>query len=165
MTLEAQISQSFSAKVTGTAGVNTLTSGIGSIPIMSQSYSNGSGAGAINKCWFKTSTLLTATSETWDLTSGLTDHEGNSVVFTGIKELIIAVVSPDGTKKVVVGNAASNSFQGKLSAAGTEDVHYYTRWAKPDAAGFTVDGTHKNLKINNPGGTSVTYYLMALGIG
>jgi len=165
MTLEAQIAQTFSAKMTGAAGVNTLTTGIGSIPVMSQSYTNGMGAGQINKCWFKTKDLTAGSSDTWDLTSGLTDHEGNAVVFTGIKELIVAVITPDGTKKVVVGNAASNSFQGKLSAGSTEDCFYYARWPKPDASGYAVDSTHKNLKINNPGASTVTYFILALGIG
>lgn len=166
MTISAQISTNFSAKYTGSAASLTLASGVNSVPSFSNNYEDGTGAGKVNKEVFFFRTITAGSNWDLDLTSGLTDVENNSVVFTGIKELLIGVISADWTKKVKWGAAASNSWQGSLSAGATQDVYStYRHPPKADAGGWTVDGTHKTLRLNNPGASDIQVFLIILGIG
>src|SRR6266516_4460388 len=76
-----------------------------------------------------------------------------TVNFSQIKEIIIVITG--GTGDVIVGNAASNQFQGPLSAPTTTQTvpnngsgSGILPWINHSAGGWTVDGTHKSLKID-----------------
>jgi len=142
-----------------------IQSGAGSFPTLTQTITDGTAAGQANKVYRAYRTLTATTAETLDLSGSLTNFHGDTVAFTGIKSLTIAIVAPDGSKKLTVGNAASNSFQGPLSASATQDVYYDMEWKNWSASGFGVaNGSTDNLKISNPGATSVIYCILALGI-
>lgn len=143
--------------------VNTV-SGSSSFPSLTQTITDGTAAGQANKMYRSYRNVGASSSETLDLTS-LTNFHGDAVAFTGIKSLTIAIISPDGTKKLTVGNAASNSFQGPLSSAATVDIYYDHEFKNWSAGGFTVDSTHKSLKVANAGASTVYYAILALGIG
>lgn len=164
MTIRANFTKTFDITNQGDVATDRVTSATNSIPNLSRNYTDGTGALQANKVWRDLRTLSAGASETIDLSGTLTDHEGNTVAFVGVKEVLIGIIGPDGTKKLQVGNAASNSFQGPLSSGATEDVFYQLEWTHPSAAGFAVtNSSNDNLKINNPGAGSVTYFIMVLG--
>jgi hypothetical protein len=165
MSIQATINSAFSALLAGLAGNYSWNSGAASIPNLSRNYTDGTGAAKANKVYAAYRTLTTGTNEELDLTSGaLKDAEQTGLAFTGLKEVIIAVVSPDGTKKLTIGNATANSFQGPLSSGGTVDVHYSENWTKPDAPGYVVNSSNRYLKIANPGAATVNYFILLIGI-
>ena len=145
-------------------GVN-IQSGTNSFPTLTQTVTDGTAAGQANKVYRSYRTLTAGANETLDLSGSLTNFHGDVVAFTGVKSLTIAIVAPDGTKKLTVGNAASNSFQGPLSASSTQDVHYDMEWKNWSAAGYAVaNGSTDNLKIANPGASSVIFCIAVIGI-
>jgi hypothetical protein len=134
----------------------------------------------INEVVFSLQSIAGGTSVTLDLTS-LTDVVRNAAVsLARIKGFAIwlvgsgEVVGSDTNNQVTgtaatsitVGNAAATSFQGPLSAAATYTITNGEVWAhgSPNAAGFTVDGTHKSLKIlNNDGAVTAKVILVIFG--
>lgn len=165
MSITASIVQTISVTEAGNAGTYKIAPGTASVPTMSTNYTDGSGASQVNKHWTAYRTLTAGSSDDFDLSgSALLDKDGAAVVFTAVKEIIIAIVSPDGTKKLKLGNATSNSFQGPLSSAATMDVFYRERWSKEDAAGWSVTNSSNDIfRVNNPGASSVTYFIDILG--
>lgn len=142
-----------------------IQSGTNSFPTLTQTITDGTAAGQANKVYRSYRSLTTGANETLDLSGTLENFHGDVVAFTGIKSLTIAIVAPDGTKKLTIGNAASNSFQGPLSASATQDVYYDMEWKNWSAAGFAVaNGSTDNLKISNPGASTVYFCILAVGI-
>ena len=164
MSITANIVQTLIVSETGNAGIYKLASGTASMPTMSTNYTDGGGAQQVSKSWSGYRTLTAGSNDDLDLSgSALLDKDGAAVVFAAVKEVIVAVVSPDGSKKVKLGNA-TNSFQGPLSSGATIDVFYCERWTKSDATGWTVTNSSNDiLRINNPGGSSVSYFIVILG--
>jgi|GEM_PF-4448516 len=162
----AQFLNSFNIGVTLSALNGNLTPGAASIPSMGALYTFGAtGDFKVNKLWYVVRLALAAgADDTYDLSSGLT-LDGTAVAFTGVKEVVPLVIGPNGTKKIRLGNAGSNSWQGPLSAAATFDVIKEERWSNPYGTGTPVDGTHKNLNVHNPTGSAVDYVLIVLGVG
>lgn len=164
MTVTANFVENFSITDVGTTATDKILSGAASLPSLVRSFENGTGTNKVNKVWRSYRTLTAGSSETIDLSGTLTDHEGGTVAFAGIKTIYFIVVSPDGTKKIQVGNAASNSFQGPLSSGATIDVFDFEKWMNPYSSGWAVsNGSTDNLKINNPGAGTVNYFIIALG--
>jgi hypothetical protein len=141
-----------------------IASGAALFPTLTTTYTDGTAAGQANKIWRDYRTLTAGSNDDLDLSGSLTNFHGDATVFTGIKEIIIAVVSPDGTKKLKVGNA-TNAFNGPLSSSGTIEVPYHLRLSNPSAGGWTVTaGTGDILRVNNPGASSVDYCIVIVGI-
>jgi hypothetical protein len=65
-------------------------------------------------------TIAASATTTVDLTSGETDPLGGAVVFARIRRMIFIHPLESLASSVTVFNAASNAFQGPLSAAGTQ---------------------------------------------
>jgi hypothetical protein len=169
MAVTATLTQVLNLQHTAEDSVSVVTdqvvSGSNSFPTMTQALTDGTAAGQINKVYRLYGTLTASSSTTIDLSGSLTNFHGDAVVFTGVKLLCLAIVSPDGTKKLQIGNAASNSFQGPLTASATIDVFYDVVLKNWSAAGWAVtNSSTDNLKINNPGAGSVSYCLVVGGI-
>lgn len=125
-------------------------------PTLDQPWTNGTGSGAGQKHYHDALTLAGSATTTLDL----------SVLgggFATVRRLLLRLRSPATGVKLVVGNAASNPFQPWLSSTtATEDVAdvLYRRSA---VDGWPVSGSAKNLKVVNPGGTTVTFDISVLG--
>lgn len=144
---------------------DAVTSGTNSFPTLSRTITDGTGAGQCNKWYRAYRTLAAGTADNLDLAGSLLDPFGNTLTFTGIKYIAIALVaaSANGTNKLTVGNA-TNPFVGPFSAAGTIDIFDSLELYHPGASGWTVTaGTGDILKINNPGAASVTYCILIAG--
>jgi len=169
MALSATIASSITSTLTqdSTLAVTTdvVSSGTSSFPTLTVTLTDGTGAAQANK-WYRSYRTLTATTaENLDLAGSLLDPFGNTLTFTGIKSIAIAVVSPDGTKSVTIGGAASNPFIGPFSASGTLSVPYSVVLNNPNAAGWTVTAaTADQFRVYNPGASTIIYCVWIVGI-
>lgn len=142
-----------------------VTSGSNSFPNLTRTIANGTGAGQCNKWYRSYRTLAAGAADNLDLAGSLTDPFGNTLTFTGVKYIAIAMISDsvNGTNKLTVGNG-TNPFVGPWSAAGTTDIYDAQEWYHPGASGWAVTaGTGDVLKINNPGASSITYCILIAG--
>ena len=98
----------------------------------------------------------------------IANSKGEQIVFTNVRRLIIAIVSPTGIP-LVVGNAASLKFQGPLSSSGTQTIPGYIGalllWENKSTAGYPVNGTATNLKLTNTELTPVVVSVYIAGEG
>jgi hypothetical protein len=139
------------------SGVRTT----GLLPTLDTTYVDGTGANQAQKHYHKKHTLAGAASVTIDLNAAV-DERGVTHNFANIKEVMIRLRTPTTTVKVVVGNAASDPWAPWLSSAtATEDVFSKLRRSNP-VDGWTVPAA-ANLKIANPGGTSVDVDVSLIG--
>lgn len=125
--------------------------------------SSGTGANQADRLFTDTRTLNASASEDLDLTAGLTDALGTTVVAAEIVAIGIKAHAGN-TNDVLVGNATAPIVGGPFGAAGTQVVPIkpggMLLWVAPGATtGFNVtDSTAEDLKVaNSAGSTSVTY--------
>ncbi len=100
----------------------------------------------------------------FDLTVLATDRipTGNQA-FTLIKLFILRLTAPATGKLLLVGNYGTNGFVGWQPGTTTaEKVHKHLIRDNP-IDGWTVDATHKGLRVNNPGMVAVPADLIIIG--
>lgn len=127
------------------------------LPAMDQVWRDGTGSGQAQKHYYGLHTLAGSASTTLDLSS-----LGGG--FTKVKRLALRLRNAAAGVKIVVGNAASNPFAPWASSATvTEDVAdlLYRRSA---VDGWTVSGSAKNIKVENPGAASVSFDVSVVGL-
>ena len=141
-----------------------LTSPKESIAISkSQAFANGTGSNQGNE-FFSDTRTVTASPETLDLTSGLTNAFGETVVFAKIKAIIVHNKSTaSGAILIIKGNAITNA--GWIS--GTTPHHaippngWYIVTSPVD--GFTIINTTQDQLTFEPGAATITYDLIIIG--
>lgn len=163
--MTALLSADVIAKIVTSQAINgTLDTIVAAINVRAPvQFTPGSGSGQISVYWASQRTLTASSTETLDLTA-LTDSLGNTITFATIKAILIDAADAN-TNDVVVGAAAATQFVGPLGGTATTITN------KPGAGfiigsltGWTVDSTHKSLKIaNSSSGTSVTYDIIIVG--
>lgn len=142
-----------------------ITSGSASFPTLTRTIANGTGAGQCNKWYRSYRTLAAGAADNLDLAGSLLDPFGNTLTFTGVKYVAIALISDsvNGTNKLTVGNA-TNPWVGPMGATGTVDVFDALELYHPGASGWAVTAaTADILKINNGGAASITYCILIAG--
>ena len=149
---------------TNALDLTTPTDELGTNGVWGDSLANGTGVDQANYVWHDTRSL-TATSETLDLSTGLTDPLGVPVAFTGIKAIAIWVTTTTVGVSLSVGAAVANAWSGMFANSSDiltigPDARFL--WWCPGAAS-TVDATHKNLKLDAGAGT-LTYNIVIYGI-
>ena len=107
----------------GARGINTVTGQLGSrvqniLLAANLDFTDGSGAGQVNKVYVRGQGLSGSQAQSVntdiDLSGSLTDDLGNTVIFTQVKAIIVAVPSTNpGT--LTIGPAPSNGFTGPFS--------------------------------------------------
>lgn len=143
--------------------------GANSIPALDLSVSYGTGSGQVSWVYFTTGSLAATTAANVDLSGSVTDGLGNTVSATKLKILIVAVTSPDGSKRIRVGprgvaNAAQLNFGG-VASTDYIDVYDWCPVVLETTTGFTITaGTGDIVGVYNPGGSAVTYSLLAAGV-
>lgn len=165
-TLSSNVSVSVAALLQDGATIGSVAHDIGYK--MAIALTNGSGANQANQAYAGRRTLAASGTENLDLSGGLNNAFGTSLVFTAIKAIVITAAAAN-TNDVVVGGAASNGFVSwvgdptdtvKVKPGGMLVI------AAPGAAGFAVTAaTADLLKItNSAGGTGVTYDVVVIGV-
>lgn len=164
-TFSADVTVDYRSRITNQGGLNTivedLISDSGGLPEFTFTLTDGTGNDQAQLQWYDSRTLTAGTSETLDL-QALTGRHSDTITFSEVKWVIINIRSPGSSKSLTVGGAASNEWSALLGAAGDKyKVQQFDM--KIGCEGWTVDATHKNLKIENPGAGSVTYDIIILG--
>lgn len=142
-------------------GKQSNTINVGASPV---TISDGASANQFSKIYRKVISLTAATPQTLDLTA-LTDDGGASVSFSTIKEIYMRSKSTTSSHKVTVGAAASNAFTGPLAGTSpTLDVCASSpvNLCNLLSSGWTVDATHKSLKLD-PGANTQDFELVLAG--
>lgn len=90
-----------------------------------------------------------------------------AMAWTKLHFLLVSIVAPNGTKVVRVGpqnlsNANALGF-GAVGSTSYLEVRNFLVIENPSLAGFTVDSTHKLVRINNPGADAVVVNIIAIG--
>lgn len=142
-------------KNTGTVIPNpTITA---AIPGINTSLTIGAAAGQFNFAWIGSRAVTSGTPDDIDLTTTLSALEGTTDAFGDIVGLIIS--NPVGSGgNIVIGNAVSNAWSAFLGATGTATILPGATLAlfAPIASAYTVDSTHKVLRVTASLGT-ITY--------
>lgn len=138
------------------------------IPSLKTQYSYGTGDNQVNKWYLARRTLAATTFDNLNLTSGLTAL-GATQAFTALKRVLVAIVSPDGTKSLRVGpqnqaNANALWFAG-VTANFYETVYTSIKKDRPITGWAVTAATTDILSIYNPGASSLDYAIWLLGTG
>jgi len=143
---------------------DAITLGSGGIAAFSKSLTDGTGANKANKLWHQQRSISAGANDDLDLRS-LTDRFTTALVFSKLKWFFLRLTSPATGVKLVMGNYGANGFTGWFGATThTEDVADHVDKTN-QIDGWTVDATHRYLRINNPGGAAVTYDIILVGEG
>jgi hypothetical protein len=139
-----------------------LVAGTNGFATLNKSLTNGTGANKARYRYRKQRTVNNGANDDLDLTA-LVDDFGVTITFALVKWILIRIVTPATGVRVVVGNAASNVFTGWFGAAAhTEEVRDQI-FKCNQIDGWTVSGTVKMLRINNPTGSPIVYDIVILG--
>ncbi len=131
----------------------------------------GTGANQVNTCWWETRTVSAGANDDLDLTAitKSTPAGTATVNFACIKAIQIENLSTTTGDYLLVGkvSAVTNGWEGPFStvSGGLQRVEAegcYSNFQK-SAAGWTVDSTHKVLRINNPGAAAISYRITLEG--
>lgn len=172
MGLQASIDISLTGNLIGSDTIATNTdqvrSGYGDFPPLSTSFTDGTGAQQANKWHRSKRTIGAGANDDIDLYGSLIDPRGNTLNFSRIVAVIIAIIDPDGTKSLRVGpNGVSNAWQGPFGGVGS-GACLTTKKVLPlidiSAAGWPVtSGTGDILRVTNPGAGSLDYAFFVMG--
>ncbi len=130
-----------------------------------QTFTDGTGSGKAQVAWSDQRTITTASDETLDLKAVTTAF--GTAAFTKIKALRIEVVTATTGYTLKMTAGASNGLSAFFSDASDEIVIQAGGGLTLEAPvdGYTVDDTHKTLKMSNPAGGSVVYNIFVIGEG
>jgi hypothetical protein len=150
--------------------VLTQVAGFGGaiLPNLTSRYSYGTGANQANKWYLARRTLAATTFDNLNLTSGLSALAATQA-FTALKRVLIAIVDPDGTKKLRIGpqaqaNANQLWFQA-VTANFWEETYTWIFKDRPITGWAVGAGATDILSIYNPGASSLDYAIWLLGTG
>lgn len=132
---------------------------VNTFPFTEGLLTDGSGASQANKRYKGKLSITAGSSQTLDLYGGLTDPEGNTLNLTRIVAIAIRNANTVAGDNLEIGGAASHPWESWAAAAGSKEKvgpgGVWLKW-EPSAAGMAVvNGTSDNLKIANPGASSI----------
>lgn len=164
-----QLSGSLIGTLNGATATYRWASPNGLMPQGLMRLFNGTGATQISVAVVKTFSILTTANLDIDLTSGQTDINNVAVNMTKLKYICCVVTAPVSGDYLKIGPLnATNALQGPWGGVTAtyydevRDVPYQNgglNWA-----GWTVDGTHKVLRLNNPTAHTLTGWLILAGL-
>ena len=131
----------------------------------------GTGSGQIDTIIANAYELAASASNTHNLFDGtVPDVFGVANALQNVKAVMIYLVantdSSSPSPSITIGNAATNALAMNLGAVGQTYQHFASSlpFLAGKLAGYTVDATHKNIKVLNDSGTlKATYYLLVAG--
>lgn len=169
-TLDAATKLSGGGSLSNSATGETQAATFGGVilPTVNVSYSFGTGASQVNKWYLAKRTLAATTYDDLNLTSGLTAL-GVTQAFTKLRRAFVAIIDPDGTKKLRVGPQGRTNANLLWFQAATTNFweETYTSILKDrPVTGWTITpSTADVFSVYNPGGSSLDYAIWLLGTG
>lgn len=135
---------------------------------LTQTFTWGTGNQQAKEYWHDTRTITAGANDDMDLAGGLTSPLGATITFTAIKAFLLLIDAHDGTKSLRVGpQGVANAWQGwhgGVAAGNYNTVHEWMVMVNSYSGWAVTAGTGDILRINNPGGTSVSYHIWILGM-
>lgn len=166
-TLSASLSVSLNAALTDAGTLSSLIdrvqTGVSGMDEIAKALTTGTGADQGNKIYYNEATIAAGANADIDLTA-LTDRKGVALSFAKVRWVIIVLDAPAASYKLIFkGSTATNPWTAwKGAAANDEDIpDVLIRTNNKD--GWTVSGTDKVLRLNNPSAGSVTYRIVLVG--
>lgn len=168
ITTDLRLSGGGSVRDSATAQAQSAAFGGAILPTLKFNYTFGTGNAQVNKWYLAKRTLTATTFDNLDLTAGLSTL-GTTQAFTALKRVLIAIISPDGTKKLRVGPQAQTHanilwFQA-TTANFWEETYTYIDKERPVTGWAVAAGSTDVLSIYNPGASSLDYAIWLLGTG
>jgi hypothetical protein len=164
LTIDLTISTVDAATSTNLSSVkDKLATGSAQFPALLRELVTGTGADQASKQWYQLRTVTAGANDDLDLTA-LTGRKGEAINFSNVKWVVIALAAPaTGVKLIFKGSTATNPWAAwKASATADEDIpDLMVRTSNKD--GWATGGSNKVLRLNNPGGASVSYYIVLAG--
>ena len=160
-TIDGVVSIGFVGNDRRTVGINT-NANLSANAQPSIAYSNGTGANQVQVLYQAVRTF-SGTTDTLNLTSGLTDAYGTAVVLTAGKALLIQ--NNSATNTIVIG-AGTTPITSLLNSTGTITLNpgAFFCVADPTAAGWTITAsTACNFNLTGTSGQTYTVIVMGLG--
>ena len=125
---------------------------------------NGTGSGQCDTVFVKALSIAATTTLQVDFKSGETDLLGNAVNLQSVKLVAVVVTTASATLWVGPQNL-TNACQLWFGGVAATDKNKVTdRFWNSDEGGWAVGGSTKILGINNPGGSTVSGYLICAGV-
>lgn len=152
---------------TGTAQntvVDALIAGTTSFPALKNQLTDGNAANQAHQFWHDCRSVAGSANDDLDLNGGtMTNVFGVTVTMTKVAWVLLKLVTPAVGVRVVVGNAASNAWTAWFGAQSHTEECRDTLFKVNQIDQWTVDSTHKTLRINNPTGSAISYHIAILG--
>lgn len=129
---------------------------------------NGTGDLEANMAFAAKYTITAGSNQDLDLSGSLSSLVNTTATFSKVKQIVVLIDEPDGDKKVKVGpqgvaNGCQLWFGGTGSTCSEEVVEWTVKTNRFD--GWTVTpGTGDILRINNPTASSVSVYIVIVGL-
>jgi len=134
---------------------------------VSVSFDDGSSNQQANECYAEQISLAATTGQNIDLKNFVNILGQAASLFTAVKQVVVSIVSADGSKKVRVGplneaDAAQLWFGG---VAATDYAEVFDTLAQVNSwGGWAVGASTKILRIYNPTGVLVVANVLVLGV-
>lgn len=129
---------------------------------VSRYLTGGTGSGQADAYWSDTRSVSAGSNDDIDLTAVVSE-----LGFSAVKSIQVEVLSTSGVLLVGKVGSVTNGWDGPFhSVTGCyQRVEAEGCWANHcTGAGWTVDATHKVLRVNNPGAASVSYRITLVGV-
>lgn len=152
-----------------TTATDAISFGSGSWDAMTLSLTFGDATNKIEQIYQTEASILTTANSDLDLAGSLTNSFGETITFTYVKFLLVAIDTPDGTKQLRVGpQNVTNGWQGPWGGVGATvytDVYNWSVLVNNPWTGHAVTaGTADILRLNNPTGVTVTHRTLIFGV-
>lgn len=159
LTAAVSLTETAATNFTGVTG--TVTPGI----TFSQTYTAGTGTGAIDKKWCDRRTIAASGADTLDLAGVLLNEFGTAQTFAKVKAIMVSAATAN-TNDVWVGGGATNRFNTFLKDSSVVIVRpgYFTAVGGGGTGYVVTAATADKLLVKNSAGTtSVTYDICVAG--
>jgi hypothetical protein len=173
-TMTGNLSLTGTSKITGAVAGSTPTDSVqigqSTFPSINPNVTQAAASGSTGQCtWHypKQYTLASSAQQTVALT-GLVDNLGNSLTVTQIKMAMVAIVSPDGAKKIRVGpQGVASAWQGPFGGVTTTSYDQFTElWLASSTlatTGYTVGAGAYQFVLQEVVGTTTTVQILLWG--
>lgn len=158
-TLDMMLKLTFSKATSMSIIEDKILSGSSGFASLRHSLSNGTGPNNARYRYRHQHTFVVGNTDL-DLLGGITDDYNVPISFSLLKWILFRVVTPTTGIKLILGNYGANGFQGPIGT--TLDVKDVELLIDP-IDGWTVDGTHRYLRVNNPGAGTVITDVVLIG--
>ena len=130
--------------------------------IFTQELTDGTGSGEVEEGSTVSASIVAAAPKEWDLFgSSAGDYnvagiDTDAIVFTKIKSIVVVNLNTTAAEILILGGSAANAWDAMFSSVAASKIQVPPGGvfvASHPASGWTVDNTHKLLKIDAASGT------------